>query len=120
MTDGERVAFAGGPREFAAWERYALSHGLPTSENAAGASAGLTMTWYLAYASATRGAEHRPGFDDWLDGLVDLADFELELSPPTRPEVSAELSASSPPRPESDPTTYGPLIPETSQPSPRS
>lgn len=117
LTDGVSVRFAGGPREFAAWERYALAHGLPTSQNAAGIGAGLTMMWYLAYACSTRGAEHRPGFDDWLGELVDISEFELEMPDPTPPAASAGSSGSSPSQPESDPPTYGPLIPETSRPS---
>ena len=117
LADGVPVRFVGGPREFSAWERYAISHGLPTGENAAGASAGLTMMWYLAYACSTRGAEHRPGFDDWLGELVDCSEFDLELPPPTRPVASDASSDSSPSQPESDPPTSGPPTRATSLPS---
>lgn len=114
LTTGERVPFAGGPREFSAWERYALAQGLPTSQTATGSSAGLTMMWFLAYACSTRGAEHRPGFDDWLDTLADLSEFELEMSPPTQAVPSAESSPNSPPVPESHRESSGQPIPQTS------
>lgn len=117
LVGGERVPFAGGPREFAAWERFALSHNLPPTQNASGGAAGLTMMWFLAYACVSRGAAERVGFDAWLDTLVDLSDFELSLPPPTRSEASDEPLDSSPPRPESDPETSGMPTHETSQPS---
>lgn len=117
LSDGTRVPFAGGPREFAAWERFALSHNLPPTQNAAGSSAGLTMMWFLAYSCVTRGESTRPGFDAWLDTLADLSDFDLELPPPTRSEASGEPSDSSQSQPESDPPTYGLPTHETSRPS---
>ena len=117
LQDGTQEPFAGGPREFAAWERFALSHNLPPTQNAAGSSAGLTMMWFLAYSCVTRGATTRPGFDAWLDTLADLSDFELELPPPTRSVASGEPSDSSPSLPESDPETSGMPTRETSPPS---
>jgi hypothetical protein len=117
LSDGTTHPFAGGPREFSAWERYALANGLPTAQNAAGSSAGLTMMWFLAYACMTRELPERPAFDDWLNTLVDLADFELEMPTPTRAAASAELSPRSPLAPESPPTLSGAPTPETSRPS---
>jgi hypothetical protein len=119
LDTGELVEFAGGPRELAAWERYALSHGLPPTRDARGGAAGLTMMWYLAFECVTRGADHRPAFNDWLGGLVDLSGFDLELPDPTQPVASAERSPLSPPLPGSPPESSGPPIPETSQPSPQ-
>jgi hypothetical protein len=120
LEGGERVPFAGGPRELAAWERYALTRGLPPSQNAAGSSAGLTMMWYLAYECVTREAKERPGFDVWLNGLVDLAEFELEMPDPTLPVASEGQSQASPPLPGSPLESSGDPIPGISQPSQRS
>jgi len=117
LADGTRHPFAGGPREFSAWERYALSNGLPTAQNAAGSSAGLTMMWFLAYVCITRELAERPAFDDWLNELIDLADFELEMPTPTRAGASAELSPLSPPEPASPPISSGTPTPATSRPS---
>lgn len=117
LANGERVAFAGGPRELVAWERYALSHNLPTARDARGSGAGLTMMWYLAYECCTRTAESRLGFSEWLGELVDLSDFDLEMPDPTLPVVSGEQSPLSPPLPGSPPESSGTLTPETSQPS---
>ena len=120
LADGTRHPFAGGPREFSAWERYALANGLPTAQNAAGSSAGLTMMWYLAYACVTREAAERPAFDEWLNTLIDLADFELEMPSPTQAAASGELSPALPREPASPPISSGAPTPETSRPSPRS
>jgi hypothetical protein len=117
LSDGTSVRFAGGPREFAAWERYALLHGLPPGQNAAGDAAGLTMTWYLAYACVTKGEAERPAFDAWLDTLVGIADMEIELPPPTQAAASDTPSDGSPLLPESLPLSSGTPTRATSQPS---
>lgn len=117
LSDGTSVRFAGGPREFAAWERYALTHGLPPGQNAVGDAAGLTMTWHLAYSCVTKGETERPSFDAWLDTLVGLADMEIELPPPTDPAASDTPSGASPLLPESPPASSGTPTRATSQPS---
>jgi hypothetical protein len=120
MANGERVPFRGGPREWAQWEAYALAQGLPPRENARGDNAGMTLSFFLAWASLTRGQPERPSFDDWMGELGGVAEFALESLPPTRPGASDTRSRSSQPQPESLPESYGSLTDGISRPSLRS
>lgn len=117
--DGRSDTFEGGPREWVAWERYALSHGLPTVNQDPSRAAGLTMTWFLAYQAATRHAAERPGFEEWLDGVADIA-ADVAEAPPTRPAASAATSSSSGPPSGSIPAGSPNGTPETSRLSPTS
>lgn len=106
-SDGQAVAFTGGPVEWIGWEQYALTHGLPTAAADPGHAAGLTMSWYLAYRSATRAMPmaNRPGFEKWLGGVASIDGLEITDAPPTPPEPSAEQSPSSPSPPASLPAS---------------
>jgi hypothetical protein len=93
--DGRAEDFSGGPRQWVAWEHYALSKGLPTAASDPQHAAALTMTWFLSWACATSKATPRPGFETWLDTIAEVSGFELEDVPPTLPAPSAERSSSS-------------------------
>lgn len=106
---GEQAAFRGGPVEWMAWEQYALTRGLPTAAQDPTRAAGLTMSWYLAYRSATKGLPPatRPGFEKWLETVDEINGLEISDAPPTPPARSVELSASSPSQPASVPASSG-------------
>ena len=97
--DGRRVEFTGGPREWVAWEAYALGKGLPTSADDPRRAAGLTMTWYLAYRASTRSDAERPAFDAWLDTIEDVTDVQVAGADPTRAGPSPDPLSSSAPLP---------------------
>jgi hypothetical protein len=119
LADGARVPFEAGPREVVMWERYATANGLRTTPTEAELTRFSATTWvlYLAYASVTRGRAERPAFDEWLEAVADIADFDYGSVPPTPPVPSAEPSVPLPRGPESLPNRSGTLTRETSQPS---
>lgn len=116
--DGRRVEFEGGPREWVAWEQYALSKGLPTSSGDPHRAAGLTMTWFLAYRASTRGETTRPGFEAWLDTIDDVLDVRVVGADPTLAAPTLEPSSSSAPPAASIPPDSSNGVPPSSQPSP--
>jgi hypothetical protein len=105
--DGRSEPFTGGPREWVAWEHYALSKGLPTAAADPQHAAALTMTWFLAWACATKGVVPRPGFETWLEAIAEVSGFELEDVPPTLTAASLEPSSGllSPPADQSPSST---------------
>jgi hypothetical protein len=111
--DGRLEAFEGGALEFIEWERYAIANHMPTRPGEDGSGPGMTMTYYLAYAACTRGAETRPSFEAWLATLADLRDVEAITPDPTPPDRSAEQSASYPPPPASPPISSPRPIPSS-------
>ena len=115
--DGRREDFHGGPREWVAWEAYALGKGLPTAADDPRRAAGLTMTWFLAYRSSTRELRERPGFEAWLDLIDDVVDVKVGSEDPTPPEPSPGPSSSSPPLPASALPSSPNGTPASSQPS---
>lgn len=88
--DGRSEPFTGGPREWVAWEAYALGKGLPTVGADPAHAPALTMTWFLAWACATRKLVPRPGFEVWLETIAEVSGFELEDAPPIPPVASLE------------------------------
>jgi len=106
--DGRRLDVTGGPREWVAWEAYALSHNLPTAGDQPGRTAGLTMTWYLAFLAAVRGEKDHPGYLPWLDTLEDVVGFKVLDADPTRPAPLAGPSSSSLSLPEPIPNGSSP------------
>jgi hypothetical protein len=119
LDDGSRHEFASGLRDFSAWERYALANGLPPLQNAVGNSALITLSAFLAYSVITRGQAERPGFDAWMDTVVDLVGLEYDTGDPTQAAVSATSSPALPPERESPNGIFGTPSPEISLPSQR-
>lgn len=116
--DGRRDTFAGGPRDWVAWEQYALGHGLPTSASDPARAAGLTMTWYLAYSASTRTQKDRPGYLAWLDSISDVVDVEVVNADPTHAAPSPAASSNLPRTSEPVLTDSLPGVRNSSQPSP--
>lgn len=88
-TDGREAEYTATQREFAAWERYALRHGMPTgTTDTPGDKAPLTMTRYLAYATIMRGDEEPVSFDVWDSMVAEVSAEEapeaLDPTPPAR------------------------------------
>jgi hypothetical protein len=114
--DGRSEAFTGGPREWVAWEAYALGKGLPTVGADPAHAPALTMTWFLAWACSTRQLAPRPGFETWLDSIAEVAGFELEDVPPTPPVASHAPSSVSRSQADAPPPSSTPAIRASSQP----
>lgn len=80
MLDGSRQGFTAHQWELSEWERYALRHGLPTTE------AAVTFSMYVAFAAVHRTTwDEKPlGFEAWSRQVasVELEDTEeAEVSP---------------------------------------
>jgi hypothetical protein len=89
-TDGRVTEYTATQREFAAWERYALRHGLPTGTDG-GPTAQLTMARYLAYSALNRGDENPVSFEVFDAEVAEVAaDEDPRLLDPTRPARSAD------------------------------
>ena len=119
LADGSRVPFETGPREVVLWERYANANGLPVTPTEATLTSYAANTWvlYHAYLGSTRGQADRPAFEEWLEGVADVAEFDSRSVPPTPPVASAGLSVPSLPEPASLPNNFGTPTPATSRPS---
>jgi hypothetical protein len=92
--DGRQVAFEGGQREFAAWERYATRNGLPLGMDGTNRAVPITMGRYVAYACQMRGTDNAESFEVWDESVaeVEAGAEQLETADPTQPAASADWS----------------------------
>jgi len=80
-ADGRTESYTGAQRELAAWERYALRHGLPIPGPNAEGIMQHTTGRYVAYAAvhADMPPATWPDFDTWAAGVLEVTgDLEGE------------------------------------------
>lgn len=110
------LEFKGGPVEWMAWERYAVSHNLPVVAEDMSRATPVNQALFCAWEATTRHEKPRPGFDTWSASIVDLTEYQVGSTPPTRPEASDASTQSSPSTPASAPASSEPATPATWQP----
>lgn len=78
--DGSEETFEAGTAAVAAWERYALRHGMPTGQESPGALSDMVVAHHaLAISEA---------FDPWAERVLSVEVVQETDVPPTEPTPS--------------------------------